>query len=75
MAADEGRLTAEAVGEIVDRDGTLVVDRIHVVYSLALEDEERREEARRVRKMHAEFCPVARTLEGCVDITTELQFR
>lgn len=52
-----------------------MVDRIHVVYSLELEDENDREEARRVREMHAEFCPVARTLSGCVDITTELQFR
>lgn len=68
-------MTAEAVGEIVLEDDVLVVDRIHVVYSLELEDGEDREEARRVREMHAEFCPVARTLSGCVEISTELQFR
>jgi hypothetical protein len=31
------------------------------------------ETARRVLGFHADNCPVARTLRGCVDITTELE--
>ena len=31
-----------------------------------------REVAERVLGFHADFCPVARTIRGCVDITTSL---
>jgi uncharacterized OsmC-like protein len=33
---------------------------------------ENREAAERVHAMHADFCPVARTLKGCVQISTAL---
>ena len=50
----------------------LLIKRIHVRYRLAI-PEERREEAERVHSFHARFCPVARSLEGAIDITTELE--
>jgi organic hydroperoxide reductase OsmC/OhrA len=50
----------------------LVIKRIHVRYRLAISDE-RREEAERVHSFHARFCPVARSLEGAIEITTDLQ--
>lgn len=53
----------------------LVVKRIHVTYELEVEDEEHREAARRMHEVHADYCPVAQTLQGCVEITTELTFR
>jgi uncharacterized OsmC-like protein len=50
----------------------LVVRRIHVTYHLKL-DPEKREKAERAHKVHAEFCPVARTIRDCVAITTSLE--
>jgi organic hydroperoxide reductase OsmC/OhrA len=35
--------------------------------------EDRRAEVERVHEMHARFCPVARSLAGGIDITTELE--
>ena len=52
----------------------LVIRSIRVAYSLALAAEHH-ETARRVHEVHAGFCPVARTLDGCVAIETELAFR
>ncbi len=49
-----------------------MIKRIHVVYHLKLKPEQR-ETAEKVLGFHADFCPVARTIEGCIDITTELQ--
>jgi uncharacterized OsmC-like protein len=50
----------------------LVIKRIHVRYRLAVADEQR-EEAQRVHAFHTRFCPVARSLEGAIEITTELE--
>lgn len=49
----------------------LVIKRIHVRYHLILRPEQR-EAAERVHGLHQSHCPVARTLKGSVDITTEL---
>ncbi len=51
----------------------LVVKRIHVVHHLRAAPEHR-EVVERVHGFHAEYCPVARTLRGCVEITTELRW-
>lgn len=50
----------------------LVVRRIHVTYQLKL-DSQKRKAAERAHKVHAEFCPVARTIRDCVEITTSLE--
>jgi uncharacterized OsmC-like protein len=55
-----------------------VVKRIHVTYHLAVDeavvaDEAKRAAIDRVLGFHAERCPVARTIGGCVDITTSLE--
>src|SRR6266511_2282478 len=47
----------------------LVVKRIHVTYRLVA-DLEQRDTIERVLGFHADRCPVARTIGGCVDITT-----
>jgi hypothetical protein len=36
-------------------------------------DKDKRETAEKVHGFHADFCPVARTIGGCVDISTELK--
>lgn len=49
----------------------MVIKRIHVTYHLKLQPEQR-ETAEKVHGFHIDYCPVARTIKGCVDITTEL---
>ena len=49
----------------------MVIKRIHVTYLLKLEPGQR-ETAEKVHGFHIDYCPVARTVKGCVDITTEL---
>ena len=49
----------------------LVVRRIHVTYHLKVASD-KRETAERVLDFHADFCPVARTIRGCVEISTSL---
>ena len=55
-----------------DRDGVLVLERITVHYRLAV-PEDRRDDAERVHGSHARACPVARSLEGGIDVQTELE--
>jgi organic hydroperoxide reductase OsmC/OhrA len=62
---------AEARGEVEADGRVLIVKRIHVDYRLKLEAANR-EAAQRVHEMHADFCPVARTIKGCVEVTTRL---
>lgn len=50
----------------------LVIRRIHVIYHLKLNPEQR-ETAERVHGFHADFCPVARTIRSSVAITTSLE--
>lgn len=53
-------------------DGVLVVKRIKVGYTLKVSAEDR-ETAERVHGFHVSKCPVARTIGGCVDISTTLK--
>ena len=62
----------EAIGEVFDRDGVLVIERITVRYRLGV-PEDQREQAERVHGFHARFCPVARSLEGGIAVPTELE--
>ena len=50
----------------------MVIKRIHVPYHLKLNPEQR-ETAEKVHSFHADYCPVARTMKGCVDISTDLK--
>jgi organic hydroperoxide reductase OsmC/OhrA len=52
-------------------DRVLVITRIHVRYHLRLRAEQR-DAAERAHGAHQSHCPVARTLRGAVDVTTEL---
>jgi organic hydroperoxide reductase OsmC/OhrA len=59
------------VGEI-EKDGrVLVIRRIHVTYRLRVADEHR-ETAEKVHGFHADFCPVARSFKGAIEISTSL---
>ncbi len=58
-------------GEVEKEDGVLVIRRIHVTYRLEA-GAEHAETIDRVHGMHADKCPVYKTLSGCIDITTEV---
>ena len=53
-------------------DKVLVIRRITVRYRLAVAAD-RHEEVKRVHGFHARFCPVARSIEGAIDVQTELE--
>lgn len=72
MDAGDGRLHSQARGDVVDDDGVLVIRRIEVVYHLRA-PAEKRDVIERVLGVHADHCPVARTLRGCVEIETRLE--
>lgn len=55
-------------------DGVLVIKRIRVQYLLKGCPTDKREAAERAHSAHATRCPVAKTIGGCVDISTELEF-
>jgi organic hydroperoxide reductase OsmC/OhrA len=69
---DPEQYDVEALGEIETDDGMLVIKRISVRYRLAA-PAERREEVERVHGFHARFCPVARSLQGAIEVSTELE--
>lgn len=50
----------------------LVIRSIHVTYHLRI-DPEKLSVAERLLGVHVDHCPVARTLKGCVEITTALK--
>jgi uncharacterized OsmC-like protein len=72
IPAGEGRLTSEAVGEIEKENNVLVVRRIHVIYHLRVAPD-KREVATRVHSFHIDRCPLARSIGGCIAITTSLE--
>ena len=52
-------------------NNVLVIRRIHVTYHLKV-DSARRDVVERVFGMHADYCPVYRTLYNSIEISTEL---
>ena len=55
-------------------DGVLVIKRIRVRYQLSGCPVDKRDAARRAHEHHASKCPVYRSIGGCIDITTSLEF-
>ena len=52
----------------------LVIKKIRVRYTLAGCPDDKREAAERSHAFHASRCPVAKSIEKAIEITTELQF-
>ena len=73
MKASEGRLRSETAGEIESEDGVLVIKRIHVVYTLALDGQADREAVQRAFDRHMPYCPVYRSIGAAIEITTALE--
>ena len=70
--ASNDKLTSDAVGEIELEGNVLVIRRIHVRYRLEAPADQR-ESIERVHEVHVKHCPVARSLEGAIAISTSLE--
>ncbi len=66
-------LVGEVTGEIEKDGSVLVLRRVHVKYTLKV-PEDKRETAERVHDLHADRCPVARSIKGAIEVTTEVDF-
>ncbi len=61
-----------ARGEVELEGKVLVLKRIHVTYTGLDVDDRDADKVQRVLAVHAEGCPVARSLAGAIEITTQL---
>jgi uncharacterized OsmC-like protein len=59
------------VGEIETENKVLVLKRIKQTFHLTA-DEKDREKIERVLKVYADSCPVARSIKGSIEISSEL---
>ena len=60
-------------GEIEVEDGVLVIKRIHVRYELQVDADAGRAKIDRAFEHHMPRCPVYRSLERAIEITTSLE--
>lgn len=66
-------LAAEAVGDVVaSEDGVLLLRRIHVTYKVKGQGDHR-EAIERVHGVHQAKCPLYRSLEAAIEISTTLE--
>ncbi|TMF76500.1 MAG: hypothetical protein E6I12_10030 [Chloroflexi bacterium] len=72
--AAAGRLTSQAEGEVYVEDRVLVIKKIHVQYTLRGCPDDKREAAERAHSHHASRCPVAKSIEKAIEISTDLTF-
>ena len=66
-------LSAETVGEVEVESKVLVIKRIKQIFRLS-GDEGDRETVERVLGVYADSCPVARSVKGSIEISSELKF-
>lgn len=59
-------------GEIEVEGGVLVIKRIHAHYRLPADGADE-EVVERVRGFHASKCPVAKSIEGAIEVTTSYE--
>ncbi|HEX9364909.1 MAG TPA: OsmC family protein [Candidatus Dormibacteraeota bacterium] len=67
-------MSSEAKGDVYVEDKVLVLKKIHVHYTLKGCPEDKREAAERAHAHHAARCPVARSIEKAIEISTDLTF-
>jgi len=70
IEASDGRLTAEVLGEVeTSEDDVLIIRRIHVRHRISA-PEEKRGIIERVHAIYAQKCPVYRSLQAAIEITS-----
>ena len=72
--AQDGKLTAKVRGEVEKADdGVLIIKRIHVEHTLKA-TEDQRKTAERVHGIYAERCPLYRSVEDAISVSSALVF-
>jgi uncharacterized OsmC-like protein len=66
-------LTSEAEGDVEAEDGVLVIKRIRVRYRLVVDPDTDLEAVSRAFAHHMPKCPVYRSLQAAIDMTTDLE--
>lgn len=51
-----------------------MIRRIHVTYALRGVTGEQRKTVERVQGFHADYCPVAKSIKGSINITTDVRY-
>ena len=69
MKLGQGDLTSQVEGTIGKDGKVLIIRKVDVTYRIKAA-EEHRETIERVHGFHADFCPVARSIAGCIEIET-----
>jgi uncharacterized OsmC-like protein len=69
---DPTGLVGRARGEVELQGKTLVIKRILVTYEGLVIGEQDRDKVERVLAVHQDACPVARSINGSIEITTAL---
>jgi len=67
-------LTSEAEGDVYAEEKVLVLKQIRVRYTLSGCPDDKREAAERAHAHHVSRCPVARSIQGAIEISTALAF-
>jgi uncharacterized OsmC-like protein len=70
----ETAVVADVEGEIELEGKVLVIKRIHVLYHLQTPKEDK-EKVDRAYAIHAENCPVYRSIQKAIEVTTGLDWR
>lgn len=70
--ASNGKLTADVRGEVETEEGVLVIRRIHVTMRL-LAPEDVKETVERVHAVYAMRCPLYRTLQKAIQLTSSFE--
>ncbi|MFB7088460.1 OsmC family protein [Streptomyces sp. NPDC056296] len=73
QSTSNGELTAEGTGSLVVDQGVIQAKVIHVAYTLALGDHVDEAKAHRAHDTHTRYCPVARSIGGCIELTLRLK--
>lgn len=69
----DGGLVTLAEGDIVNDGGVLRIHAIRVTYRVRLAPGVSASKIQQAHDRHHRFCPVARSIGGCIDISTELE--
>lgn len=67
-------MTAEAEGDVYVEDKVLVIKSIRVHYTLRGVPDDKREAAERSHTFHKSRCPVAKSIEKAIEVSTDLAF-
>jgi uncharacterized OsmC-like protein len=74
ISPDEGRASCVTRGEVETEEGVLIIRRIHVHFTIRA-GEEKRPVIERVHGIFAQKCPVFRTLQNSVQITSSFELQ